>query len=677
MRRLTLLALVAAASSLPAESPPEYPLPPLPRCPVYDPSVFPPPTFDLRLEDPWICVLPPPEDFTPWDIGPDGETVYYPIDPSFDVWPPMDGEGWTDYVMDYSDDFDVQLMETEFLGSKLVRVSTGETEQLPMVAASELAEPGAIVPAVMVELYGNALSGDGNVVVGNTHWGNRPFRYRAWGTGGLEFLQVPAETWASARPVELSRDGDIVVGSAIHATMGNEQAVRWNKAGELIALNPAHTADTGSCARLITPDGHAIAGDVYSLTGSGIVPFLWNETAGYQQLGDPNASGEQVMVQSLSDDGLMLAGARYDVEGNYSAWYWTAEEGLKNIEVAICGFEGEVEEGYTLTGIDPVRRVYTGTFADGEQFLNFDGVSISPVAWMRSIAGPVSTLRAAMGISSQTMEGAHHRPIKSLAIPGRNEFAWVTGDLGKATRQRDAKQSAGEFGYGMRIGADAVLGVAFGYSDLNQDYDATGSGETNGMLVVADLGFTAGPGDLTLTALFSRSDISTLRDGNIGNTTGNAYSLRARYDKGVGRLGSVPVTAFASLTYDHSNINGYAETPTGIAPAAYGDQSKDSWVGRLGVTGKLALGQSTDLSLTLEAAHLLGSNEDAFTGTDIATGVLDFSVPDTRTKRTWGRLGLDIDHRLSADTVISLTLHASSEGDAFDTAAALSVRKGF
>jgi hypothetical protein len=52
-------------------------------------------------------------------------------------------------------------------------------------------------------------------------------------------------------------------------------------------------------------------------------------------------------------------------------------------------------------------------------------------------------------------------------------------------------------------------------------------------------------------------------------------------------------------------------------------------------------------------------------------------MPDVRTKRTWGRLGLDIDHKLSESSVISLTLHASTEGDAFDTAAALSIRKGF
>lgn len=675
MSRLSLLALVAAASFLRAESPPEYTLP---RCPVIDPTLLFPPVDVGEITDPWICVLPPPTECMPYIIGPDGELELHPWDWVIDDSTYKDV--WSEWVMDYSDDFDVQLMDTEFLGSKLLRLSTGEEEQLPMVAASELAAPDAITPAVMVELYGNALSGDGNVVIGTAGYSGTPFRYRAWGTGGLELLQVPAETWAGATPVELSRDGDVVVGSAISLEHGNEQAVRWNRAGELIALNPLHGADTGSVARLVTPDGQSIAGDVYSLSGSGIVPFLWNGADGYQQLGDPNASADQVIAQSISDDGLMLAGARYDEAGNYAAWYWTKEEGFKDVEVAICDFEGQEVEDYTLSGIDPVRRVYTGNFQNGEQFISFEGVSISPTAWMSSLAGPISTLRSASAMSSQTMEGAHHRPIKELALPGRNEFAWVTGDVGKSTRERDAVQTAGEIGYGRRLGTSAVLGLAFGYSELKQDYDGTGSGDSNGIFFVVDLGFTAGPGEVTLTALGGHSNISTQRSAPGGSwyglTEGAAYSFRARYDHALGKVGTSPVGAFASVTLDHSDINSYNETGAAFG-ASYGDQSNENWIGRLGLTTKLALGAATDVNVTAEVAHTFNENRDDFTGTDISTGVLDFTMTDQRSKTTWGRLGLDIDHRLSDSTVLSLTLHGSTRGDAFDTAAALSLRHGF
>lgn len=676
MPRLSLLALVAASAVLRADDDPMVTsLPPVEPRPWVVSFLE-----ELTVDEPWICVLPPPIDFEPFEIGPDGEILHpdwsRKIFDDGNLWVDDGYLGWESFPIAYSDDGDVQLLAGDYLGSSLIRLSTGESEQLPMVPASSLVEPGMIAPAVMVELHGTALSGDGNVVIGDTGWGGSPFRYRAWGTGGLEFLQVPAETWEGASAAALSRNGDIVAGSATHRLLGNEQAVRWEKSGELIALNPLHAGDVGSRAHLVTPDGTAIAGDVYSLSGSGVVPFLWNAADGFQQLGDPNESDRQILVQSLSEDGLLLAGSRHEVDGSFGQWYWTKEEGFQEIELAICDFGGELTEDYTLTGIDPRRGIALGTFGDGRQFMTFRGVTLSPQEWMASISGPVSALRASMQLSGQTMEGAHHRPIRSLAIPGRQEFAWFTGDLGKATRQRDAEQTAGEVGYGMRIGADSVLGLAFGYSELDQDFAAGNHGDTSGVFAVADLGMSAGPGELTLTALIGRTDIATTREGSRGETEGDAYSLRVRYDNPVGTLAGRPVGAFASLTYDHATVNAYTETG-GIAPASFEDRSKDSWIGRLGVTGKLGLGKDTDLHVTLEAVRLLSDNQADFSGTDVATGVLDFTVPDVRAKRTWGRLGLDLDHRLDPQTVLSLTLHGSTEGDAFDTAAALSIRRGF
>jgi len=310
----------------------------------------------------------------------------------------------------------------------------------------------------------------------------------------------------------------------------------------------------------------------------------------------------------------------------------------------------------------------------------YDPARVLPADLMRSLAGPAGALRSAAAISTQTMEGAHHRPIKEMAFPGRNEFAWVTGDIGKSTRERDAVQSAGEIGYGRRVGADAVIGFSAGYSELKQDYDSTGGGSSNGVFGVIDLGLAAGPGELTLTALAGHSNISTWRtvDGIPchGLTEGAAYTLRVRYDCPLGKVGASPVGIFASVTLDHSDIANYNETGPGYA-FYVDDQSNDSCVGRLGLTGKFALGAATDLHVTAESAHMMNENRDDFTATDIATGVLDFTMTDVRTKQTWYRLGLDLDHRLTDSTVLNLTLHASTRGDAFDTAAALSIRHGF
>ena len=296
-------------------------------------------------------------------------------------------------------------------------------------------------------------------------------------------------------------------------------------------------------------------------------------------------------------------------------------------------------------------------------------------------APPAGSIGGVSRISSLIMEGAHHRPIRSLAFAGHDTFGWVTGDIGKATRDRDAVQSAGEVGYAQRVGADGVLGLALGYADYEQTYGgmAVGGGAIYSTYLAADLGLAAGAGEATLTFAYSHSEVSTQRAGalatNFGGTDGNTYTFRARYDHPVGTIGSAPIGVFATVSYDHSDLNHFTET--GAGGLSYPNQSNDSSIVRLGLTGKLALASATDLGITVEAAKMLNENRDDHGGTDMATGVADFTMVDVRGKKVWGRLCLDLDHRLSPDTVISLTAQASTRGDAFETAGALSIRRAF
>lgn len=681
MLRSTFLALLAgpclanAQVALPADASFDLPDFIVSQCIPFvgGPSVTPRP-----MPRPTICVLPPPIEFKPFVIEP--TVIVDPIQPIIagPCLPFIDPE-LLNYVLGESADRDVSLGFNYMTGlTQLTRRSTGAVEVLSAIPASLLVAPDAIAPAVMVELNATALSADGNVVIGAAAWSERrPFRHRAWGTGGLELLQVPADTYRDATAVDLSANGDVVIGSAYHIATEAEHAVRWNKDNSLIALNPNQPGTLGSKARLMTPDGSVIAGDVYNRNGPGLVPFIWNQQQGFRQLGDPLANDRQVIVDTLSKDGLVLTGQRYETNGDHASWYWTEAEGFKDLEIVITGLQGEENVAYTLTGIDPQRGIFVGTFADGTQFMNFRGVSISPVAWMRSVADPVEIQRAAFGVSGQAMEGAHHRPISSLALPGKASFAWFTGDFGKAWKDTDTSQTSGEIGYGVRLGLDAVLGVSFGYSDLHRTYGTTGDGKSRGGFAVADLGFATGKGETTLTAFFGHTSISTSRAGSLGESTGNAFSLRARYDApALDSIKQAVVRPYASVTFDHANMGGYAETG-GVAPASFDERNQRSWVGRLGVSAKFALSADTDLLASAEFARVLSEDRPDFTGTDVGTGVLDFAVPDVRLRNNWGRLGLDLDHRLSPDTVLSLTTHASTRGDAFDLSAAISLRKGF
>lgn len=584
-----------------------------------------------------------------------------------------------------SEDSRVTLGYDQVSGSWQLRYNDSELiRTLPMVAASDFAyrfPEDTMFPAVMLELLANGLSADGSTVIANGNGAS--FRYRG---DERDLLEPLAHGWRSGYDstwaVEQSRDGDIVIGQARLAETGRWQAARWDASGQLTILNPLDLTNN-SVARLVTPDGSVIAGDVAADVEQnrvGIVPFIWSEAKGFRQLGDPNASDNQIIVQSLSADGLMLGGVQSSPDGYLGHWTWTEDGGFQHFELIVCEPGGAPVEDYSLTGVDLQRGVYMGTFADGRRFLNQSNQTIVVEEWIGTLAGPAATIRSATALSRQTMEGAHHRPIKQLVIPGQESFTWATGDIGKATRQRDAVQSAGEFGLGMRLGGDAVLGLALGYSKLDQDYAALGNGggagRTDAMFLAADLGFSAGAGEVTLTGFLSRSDIDTVRGAFNGSTRGQSYSARVRYDRPVGSLAGIPIGAFASLTYDHANIDAYAETG-GLGAASFQEQSNDSWIGRLGLTGRFSFNDATSLGVTVEAVRMLSENRDDFSGTDLATGVLDFTMPDMRSKRVWGRLGFDLDHKLSPTTVLSLTLHASTEGDAFDTAAALSIRKGF
>ena len=616
--------------------------------------------------------LPEAVDFEPYRITVDPIII---VDPIVEPYlPPL-----TFIVTDSSFDGSVVLGFDQVTGNWQVRRAiTDEIVPLPMISYSDLLGEGEIGPAVMLNLQANGLSDDGSTVIG-IHPNGSAFRYRSDERQRLELLDNGANgaLWTSSWAVQQSFNGDVVVGQVLASDSQRWQAVRWNIDGDLTVLNPLDSPHN-HVAKLVTPDGSVIAGDVSDVGEgrTGLVPFIWSELKGFRQLGDPTASDEQVVAMRLSDDGLMLSGVRGTATGPSREWFWTEEGGFQDIILVICDFGGLPVEDYTLTGVDLERGIYLGTFEDGTQFLNFDGVSISTTEWMASIPEPVETLSGALGFGAQAMEGAHHRPISQLAIPGKNSFAWFTGDIGKATKERDAQQVSGEVGYGLRLTPTSVLGVAFGYADLDQDF-ANGNGQSSGSFVVADLGFALAGGETTLTALVGGNNVTTIRNGSTGETDATTYSLRARHDlAAVAKLGQTDIRPFVSVTFDHAKMDGYAETG-GVAPAIFNARSQDSWIGRLGASGKVSLGKATDLTTTLEVAHVLGDNRPDFTGTDVVTGLLDFAMPDVRGRETWGRLGLDLDHQLAPDTVLSLTFHGSTRGDTFDVAGAINIRKGF
>lgn len=561
-------------------------------------------------------------------------------------------------------------------------LATGAVFQLGMVARSLFADPGEIVTADMVALSPTAISADGTTVVGDAYDAGGVWRWRRTDDMlTLLPLELPHAAWSQGSAMALSSSGDVVVGYGVRRETETFHALMWNAAGQLTELNPLQSADTGSMARFVTPDGSVIAGDYFSRAGVGVVPFVWNQADGFTALGDPLASDDQVLVNSLSSDGLVLSGNRYDAAG-VTSWYWTKDTGFVDIE-KLSGHEDQI---CYVTGIDPSSGVAYGCYADGGYFLrSATGDIVDPEAWLTTLSGPIASTAPAFALASQPMEGAHHRPLSSCLIPGKNEFAWVTGDYGTASKGRDLRQGAGELGYGFRVGQGGVIGFSAGFYDQHQGFDHGGSGESTGRFVVGEAGFGLGRGQLSLTALYGTTSVDTVRGYVVGlgtqqsrgHTDGKSFAFRARLDGSeFGTYAGQALSPFASLTYDHTQLDGYAETG-GAFPAVFNDRSDSRTVGRLGLVARAELGKSDTLRTTLEFAHSFSGSSSPISGTDTATGLVDFSVPGTAVRTEWGRVGLDLDHRIDASTVLNLTVHASTRGDAFDVAGAVSLRKGF
>lgn len=639
------------------------------------------------------------EDISSFDAGELGDLVwdgenFICIFPEFDLHPydrvidPIFGRfaelgANVSMVLGTSSDNNVILAYDYNYNPVVINLIEGTTRSIGMAARSLFADPDEIVAADMVSLTPSAISADGSTIIGNAWDANGVFRYRIAEGGSVSALQLLHSDWSFGTPSALSSNGDIVAGYAVKLDSGFFHAVKWDAAGQLTQLNPLQIDGTGSMARFITSDGSVIAGEYFNHNGVGVVPFIWNEADGFRALGDPLASDDQVVLESLSADGHLLTGTRYDNFGS-TMWYWTNEEGFVDID-SMTGHEGE--DG-TITGFDPDTGVIFGYYqTTGTYFMRCgtDGPVIDPQEWMVSLSGPIASAASAFMLSAQPMEGAHHRPLSTYIIPGKNEFAWVTGDYGVSNKAQDIRQASGEFGYGCRVGQTGVIGFSAGYYDQSQDFALGGTGESTGRFVIAEAGFNLGKTQFSLTGLIGHTSINTVRayavglgtDSSRGHTDGKSYAFRARIDgEGIGKFAGNTFSPFASVTVDHTQVDGYTETG-GSVNAVFNERSDTRTTGRIGILALAELNANNTLRTTLEVVRNFSGGTAGISGTDSATGLIDFSVPGTADRTVWGRVGFDIDHKMNATTVLNFSVHASTRGDAFDTAFALSLRKGF
>lgn len=306
--------------------------------------------------------------------------------------------------------------------------------------------------------------------------------------------------------------------------------------------------------------------------------------------------------------------------------------------------------------------------------------------WMSSLNGSSRLYNAALGLTALQLEGAHHRPMLSYDRMGKESQAWATGDFGSSSRTRDIHTTTGEAGINWNLGKSFLFGFAAGHGEQNQDLAFGGSAATKGDYALAELDYRP-EGSQWIVSLIGlvgsyeskinrgyTNGASTDFSNGIADTISRAARLRVDAPALV-TFGGFGFAPYASYSVTQTVVGAYTETGGGL-PASFNEQEHNATEGRIGVTAAKDLSAATKLLLTVEAIHRFDGAGPALTGQDL-TGAVSFSLPGTAPSPDCVRFGFDVDHKLNENTLLNISAHVSTVGEAHDVSAAVSIRRAF
>jgi probable HAF family extracellular repeat protein len=403
----------------------------------------------------------------------------------------------------------------------------------------------------------------------------------------------------------------------------------------------------------------------------------------FTDLGKLGGAFSWSIARAVSNDGSVIVGQSSNLAGKSEAFVYQsgAMTGL--------GFLGTGDES-DATGVSADGQVivgYSRILAGGaarHAFVYANQTMLDADEWLSSLNGPGSILAMTTNLNLLPLEGAHHRPLMSYDSMGKQSQAWATGDFGTSSRQVDQHKTSGEIGVSQTYG-DFVLGLAAGHASLNQDLAFGGNASISGNYLLAEADYRLADKESIASLVLMRGDWSadTTRgyatgsgtDTSTGTTGLKTTSARLRLDGPAQKfVSAVSATPFVSYTVTRTIADAYAEAG-GSFPASFAAQEHTAQEGRLGVTAKVVATPSTTLLFTAEWIHRFDGAGAGLTATSATMGTL--TATGIAPTANQARFGFDIDHKLSADTLLNLSLHAAGTGPSADFAAALSVRRAF
>ena len=523
----------------------------------------------------------------------------------------------------------------------------------------------------------NAVSADGSIVVGyaDNASGNRHGFH--WTAGVMTDLGTLGGNRSNATAV--SADGSIVVGYARIIASTQYRAFRWTSASGMTDLGTLLGGNSSS-ANAVSADGSVVVGWADNASGQARA-FRWTSASGMSDLG--TLGGNEAYANAVSADGSVVVGWADNASNQYRAYRWTSEGGLENL--GTFGGDFSMAEGVSADGSVVVGYALNASGRE-RAFLYSGGTMLDVDTWLSSVNGNSRVYTAGWTLAGLPLEGAHHRPMMSFDRMGKESQAWATGDFGSSSRTRDVQVTTGEAGVNWNVGKTGLIGFAAGHGVQNQDLAYEGSSSTKGDFLLAEFDYRP-EGTQWIISLLGMvgSWESKINRGYItGAGTDFSHgvadiitrSARLRVDApSVASFGGFSFAPYASYTVTQTVVGAYAETGGSFA-ASFEEQDHSATEARLGVTAAKELSEKTKLLLTVEAVHRFDGVGPSLIGQEIAGG-LAFNQPGTAPRPDCVRFGFDVDHKLTADTLLNISAHVSSVGEAHDVSAAVSIRRAF
>ena len=491
----------------------------------------------------------------------------------------------------------------------------------------------------------------------------------------------------------VSADGTVVVGYSYSAN--GPEAFRWTQAGGMVGLGDLAGGIFFSLARGVSADGTVVVG--YSNTDTHNEAFRWvansSGTGGVMSgLGRLGVVGSSY-ANGVSADGNVVVGGSFDGT-NHEAFRWTQAGGMLSVaswlstagvstaawarlnEATATNSDGSVVVGYGTNASSHDEAFIARVANTGTGIVGLTDLTMSLAAQ--------SAVHAQLeGLTSLTLNGAHHRPLMDMAMSDGQSCGWVSGDLGRVNSNGNGWTGLTEVGACHDFADKALragLGVGHSQSSINQSLN--GRSQLSGEYVLAELDWNIPNTGLIASVLGMtgrwRADInrgySAGTSSSKGDTDLNSSSLRARLDwKDAFSLGAVSFTPHAQYTATRTQIDGFQETG-GTAPARFDSQSHTAKESRVGLTGAYSISDATTFLGRTEWVHRFDGQAASLSGdANVLNAVtLPFDIRGNNIRQNWVRVGADVIHAFSARNRLAISGNVSSAGQDADLSAGVS-----